>query len=99
MSGTVSILRPRHHLGCRWLAYALALLGWSRSAAAAEHVFIDCSPLAAEQAAEVEARVRASLLSAGIEGTVRVRCEDRRARVEVESSDGNAALEVMTHEA
>jgi hypothetical protein len=92
MSGTVSILAGSRHES-RIAGLCLGLLAWPWTAAAAEDVQVRCPPLSSEQAAEVEARVRASLLVAEIEGSVSLSCEPERARVEVVSKDGSATLE------
>jgi len=75
------------------------LLSWSTAANAAEGVEVDCPALSAEQSAEVEARVRASLLIAELECTARIVCEGWRANVEIEVNGESAALELTTSDA
>jgi hypothetical protein len=58
-------------------------------------VLVSCDELGREQAAEVEARVWASLLTSDLAARqVRIACEPNRAYVEVESSWGNVAREL-----
>lgn len=58
-------------------------------------VLVGCDELSREQAAEVEARARASLLTSDVAARqVRIACEPNRAYVEVESSSGNVTREL-----
>jgi hypothetical protein len=58
-------------------------------------VLLSCDELSKEQAAEVEARARASLLTSNVPTRqVRIACQPNRAYVELESSWGNVAREL-----
>lgn len=73
-----------------------ALLCSARTAAAqSEQVRVLCPQLSDEQAAEVEARVRASLLTKQTLATVDVSCDDENASVRIESNGGASALETL----
>ena len=62
-----------------------------------ELVHVGCDELSSEQAAEVEARVRASLLTSELVAQqVRISCQPRNATVEMDSSWGTLAREVPT---
>lgn len=96
MSGTVAILVQRGHLSCLASALCLLALGWPAAAGASEGVVVACETLSSEQRAQLEARIRASLLSAALEGNVTVECQARRAYVEVVTNGGSATLETPT---
>lgn len=78
-------------LNAAWIALALV-----RPAAAAEpEVALDCAQLTREQAAEVEARARATLLTSTVAVTrVLVSCAESEARVVVESGSAQATEQV-----
>ena len=77
---------------------AAAVLGSARSAWAGDGLLqLGCDELSREQAAEVEARVRASLLTSELVAQqVRISCRPRNATVEVDSPWGNLARDVPT---
>lgn len=92
---------PRAERGRRvagWLRYwaLCAALGWSSAALGqSELVRVNCPQLSREQAAEIEARVRASLLTTDAQVGVTITCESESASVRIESSSGDVALETL----
>lgn len=82
----------------RWLRFAWlsAPLGWSNAALGqSELVTVTCPQLDREQAAEIEARVRASLLTTETPATVAISCESESAHVRIEASSSDVALETL----
>jgi hypothetical protein len=99
MSGTLPIGAQRGQKTGRRALVCAALLSWPTAASAADGVSVDCPALSAEQAAEVEARVRASLLSAELECTARLVCAPGQAHVEVEANGKSTSFDVATSDA
>src|SRR5688500_12118099 len=85
--------RRRGRLPCAWLS---VVLGWSTAAwAQAELVRVTCPQWSREQTAEVEARVRASLLTRDDHAAVTISCESESGSVKIESSSGKVAIESL----
>lgn len=77
-----------------WLG---SLLCWASPASArSEGVRVSCPEFDSEQAAEIEARVRASLLAVETQATVSITCDAQHATVRIESTNGEAALETLS---
>jgi hypothetical protein len=71
-------------------------LGWSTAALGqTELVRVTCPQLSREQTAEVEARVRASLLTRDDRAAVTISCESESGSVKIESSSGKLAIESL----
>lgn len=88
--------RARFHL-LLWAAVALGFPGVARGRSADGRVSVDCDRLSAEQAAEVEARVRATLLiTEHRTSTVAITCVGRSASVRVQAGALATALELTT---
>jgi hypothetical protein len=80
-------------LPCACLSVALA---WSTAALGqTELVRVTCPQLSREQTAEVEARVRASLLTREDHAAVTISCESESGSVKIEASSGKVAIESL----
>jgi hypothetical protein len=85
--------RRGRRLPCAFVSLAL---GWSTAALGqAELVRVTCPQLSREQTAEVEARVRATLLTRDDRAAVTISCESGSGSVKIESSSGKLAIESL----
>jgi hypothetical protein len=81
----------------RWLGglTAISLVVAAAPARAAEGVVVACPQLSIEDAAEVEARTRASLLSEAANVDVRIECDATRARVSVAAAERREVVTLL----
>lgn len=97
MSASLLSSPCRRHQSWLLLAGLSASLASAHSAQAADNgVQIDCPELTGEQAAEIESRVRASLLTTDVEATVAITCRASSADVRVQRAPESVVVSTPT---